>query len=555
MTGTRILSLWLPHLAIDRARCERARLSSGRNGLPHATCLEHDDHQPLLALCPRARRAGLQPGMSSADAKHRVPGLVIHPADSELDRQFLETCVSWCERYTPFVAVDRSFPEEGGASLWLDISNSAHLAGGEASLLAGLLGQFRKMKLTARAAIANHPGLAWAACHFGHDEQQILATNGARVALARWPLEALRLKRADCDKLENAGIDRIEHLYALPRHAIAARFGDHVAIRLDQALGLLDEPIATDMPLPAQQAQMIFAEPVTSADALPRLIDHLLRQLSVGLEAAGLGARRLTLALYRVDNSTVTCTIDTDHPSRSLPGLSTLFSDRCENIDLGFGLERAILDAVEIEPLLPESIHWRGLGSHADEPLPDLAPAPVRRGHPERLERDVWSRTAQASRLNTRTLPLQRENGPPVLPVPGHQHGTALALAPADIEQPALQETLPRPLRLLRQPEPIEAIASLPDEPPVLFRWRQRLHKVTGARGPETVAPDWCLRQEEERPPSSQKHARRDDGKPSMRDYFAVEDSEGARFWLFREGRYGAASGTLPRWFLHGVFG
>ena len=39
-----------------------------------------------------------------------------------------------------------------------------------------------------------------------------------------------------------------------------------------------------------------------------------------------------------------------------------------------------------------------------------------------------------------------------------------------------------------------------------------------------------------------------------MRDYFAVEDEAGARFWLFRRGD-GAdpATGDLS-WFLHGVF-
>lgn len=546
--GTRVLSLWLPHLAIDRVRQERTRLSPGRNGLPHATCLEHEDGQPLLSLCPLADRAGLQPGMSSAEAKERVPGLVIHPCNPMLDQQLLQTCASWCERYTPFVAIDRSFPKEGEGALWLDISSSAHLAGGEASLLASLLGRFQKKGLRARAAIADHPGIAWAACRFGHDEQQILPTNGARVALAPWPVRALRLEKADCERLESAGLDRIEHLFALPRHALAARFGDHVATRLDQALGLMDEPIAADTPLPAQQAQMIFAEPVTSPAALPPLIEHLLRQLCVGLEAAGLGAKRLTLALYRVDNSTVTCTVGTDRPLRNVRQLLALVGDRFDDIDLGFGLERAILDAVEIEPLLPEHISWRGLGSHADEPLPDLAPErPAARA----LSEHEWMLEA-----NIPTVPLRRSVSAPVTPaIAGRQQATALALEPAVVEPPVLQETLPRPLRLLRQPEPIEAIASVPDEPPVLFRWRQRLHKVTSARGPETVAPDWCSRQDKEQPTAQGKRTRRNDGEPSARDYFAVEDSEGERFWLFREGCYGEASGTLPRWFLHGVFG
>jgi protein ImuB len=132
----------------------------------------------------------------------------------------------------------------------------------------------------------------------------------------------------------------------------------------------------------------------------------------------------------------------------------------------------------------------------------------------------------------------------------------ALALSPDAFETPALQEAAPRPLRLLRQPEPIEAIASLPGEPPVLFRWRQRLHKVVGARGPETVAPDWWRIPEADRLLTSKEK----DGQYSSidsgpRHYFAVEDSEGSRFWLFRDGAPDGSADPLPRWFLHGIFG
>ncbi len=88
----------------------------------------------------------------------------------------------------------------------------------------------------------------------------------------------------------------------------------------------------------------------------------------------------------------------------------------------------------------------------------------------------------------------------------------------------------------------------------MLFRWRQGLHKVVGAQGPETVAPDWWHIPDADRRLTSgedRSSARRD---PPARDYFAVEDSEGARFWLFREECPDDASSPLPRWFLHGVF-
>jgi len=38
-----------------------------------------------------------------------------------------------------------------------------------------------------------------------------------------------------------------------------------------------------------------------------------------------------------------------------------------------------------------------------------------------------------------------------------------------------------------------------------------------------------------------------------VRDYYRVEDEEGARFWLFRAGLYQA--GSQPGWWLHGLFG
>ena len=36
------------------------------------------------------------------------------------------------------------------------------------------------------------------------------------------------------------------------------------------------------------------------------------------------------------------------------------------------------------------------------------------------------------------------------------------------------------------------------------------------------------------------------------RDYYRVEDRDGRRFWLFRQGLYGET--PEPRWFIHGLF-
>ena len=94
-----------------------------------------------------------------------------------------------------------------------------------------------------------------------------------------------------------------------------------------------------------------------------------------------------------------------------------------------------------------------------------------------------------------------------------------------------------RPLRLFARPEPIEAIAEIPDGPPLRFRWRNALHHVVMADGPERIAPEWW----------------RSGGDMPVRDYFRVQDSLGRRFWIYRAGIYGHAN-TQPRWFMHGSF-
>ncbi|MGI9435528.1 MAG: Y-family DNA polymerase, partial [Geminicoccaceae bacterium] len=476
-----------------------------------------------------------------------APRLQVEPDDAKADEAWFKTLAAWCERFTPWVAVDRSHDRFRGKALWLDTTSSAHLFGGEAGLLADLLSQLGQQGATARAAIADHPGTAWAACRFGDEEQRILPTDGARVVLAPLPVEALRLDTDQRAALMKSGIDRIEHLYLLPRRALNSRFGDRLVTRLDQALGLIDEPIGPHAPLPAQQARLIFAEPVIDGNVLLQATEQLLRQLCISLEAVGLGARRLILALYRVDNSAVTFSVSTDRPSRDFKRLKDGFAEKMAGVDLGFGIERAILDATAIEPLLPETIVWRGLGTQTAAVVRDLA----RSGKsPDDGQHHTVAFFRPKDTHGVEHMP-RRFSG-------SIREATALKLEPPSIDPLAIQETLPRPLRLLRWPEPIEAIAPSPDEPPILFRWRECLHKIVSARGPKRVAPDWW------RIPESEKLSPHKGDSQPMRDYFAVENSDGERFWLFREGHFqkgqtredqGRRSPTvLPRWYLHGLF-
>ena len=97
-----------------------------------------------------------------------------------------------------------------------------------------------------------------------------------------------------------------------------------------------------------------------------------------------------------------------------------------------------------------------------------------------------------------------------------------------------------RPLTLLPSPEAIAATAAVPDGPPAVFTWRRVTHRVAHAEGPERIDPEWW------------RLAQALPDRQRARDYFRVEDADGRRFWIFREGLYGL--NPPPRWFMHGVF-
>ena len=102
----------------------------------------------------------------------------------------------------------------------------------------------------------------------------------------------------------------------------------------------------------------------------------------------------------------------------------------------------------------------------------------------------------------------------------------------------------------------------MPDDPPVMFRWRKQVFRIEHADGPERIAPEWwhdglgMLETEQ-----SNTDAENDEDIPetagtvqeNIRDYYRVEDRRGRRFWVYREGIY--SPGTQPHWYVHGVFG
>ena len=301
--------------------------------------------------------AGLAPGMPLADALSFVPGLTTAAAEPAKDAASLRRLAEWCGRYSPWTAPD------GADGIKIEITGCAHLWGGEEALAADLVARLGRQGITANIAVADTLGAAWAYARFGEAGRRpaILPSGDARAALAPLPVEALRLDPAIAQGLRRVGLKRIGDLYAMPRSALACRFGEAVAQRLDQAFDDLPEPLSPLGETPSRRVRLSFAEPIADPADLALAAERLAQDLVTRLAREGTGARRLVLAFHRVDGRVERLTLGTARPSRDPHHIAALFKERIDTIDPGLGIEDMILAAFAVERLGPEQI---GLPRH-----------------------------------------------------------------------------------------------------------------------------------------------------------------------------------------------
>lgn len=466
----------------------------------------------LVAVNAAAAAEGCAPGMTLATARALVPRLAAAPADPRGDARALAALADWCRRFTPWAATDG----EDGAML--DVTGCAHLFGGEDRLLDRLLAALARFRLAARAGLADTPAAAWALARFGGGgtgDRSCVPPGGGRAALLPLPVAALRLPAAVVAELARLGLVRVGDLAALPRAPLAARFGEGVLARLDAALGLAPSPISPRLEVHPWVARHAWPHPVAEAAVVEATLARLIAGLMAELAEAGLGIRRLRLGLVRVDGGFARLTVGAARPTCDPGHFARLFALRFEGLDLGLGVEAMVLAGEGAGPL---GTVQRELG----------APRPPAEELPRLLDR-------LAARLGEGALRR-------LAPVESHVPERAVRAVPATAVLPAPDpDPAPaalRPLRLLAPPEPIEAVAVLPDSPPLLFRWRGRVHRIARAEGPERIAAEWWRR--------------RATSADDVRDYYRVEDRDGGRYWLYRRGPY--RPGREPRWFLHGLF-
>ena len=478
----------------------------------------------LAAVDERAAREGLGIGMTLADARARIPELAVTEADDAADLRQLLHLLDACRRFTPALALHA--PD----GLDLDVTGCAALFGGERRLLQAALARMRGLGLKTCGAMADTAALAYAAARFGGGG--VVETGVRAAALAPLPVEALRLEPQGCAVLRGLGFRTIGQLLDLPRAALARRLGEDAVARLDEALGRRAAPLELSLEQPPFRAERRLFEPISEADQVLQVARDLAQDLCIALDGGGVGGRRFALELFRVDGAVRRLEVCASRPLRHPAGIVSLFTERLAGLDEGlqadFGFDQVRLVAAGTAPL----------AATAGDLLKETPGAGAVEALADRIAARAGLRTTRLASLDVHT--------PEDAVAPRDLAPSDLApsdLAPSDLAMPTAWSAAPprflgaplRPIRLLSPPQPIEVpLAGVPEGPPARFTWRRLSRTVVRAEGPERLEPEWA------RPTPHP------DASGAPRDYYRLEDDQGRRYWVFRQGCYTPPAAPSP---------
>ena len=503
----RYLALWFPFLPADRLR-----IRMGIAGSPETPVVFVEPVKGgvrLAATDPLGQALGLSPGLTLADARARVPGLVAVDTDDHADLDWLTRLADACLRYTPQVALA---PPD---ALILDITGCAHLLGGEAALIDDAGARLDRIGMTVRSALAGTADAARALARY-----QVAPAPDEAAAVRRLPVAALGLDPASELALRRAGLKTVGDVARRPLAMLAARFGAGAVTAVQRLTGDAAHPLDPRRAAPVLVVERRFHEPIARVEDVLAVIADLATEAGDRLEAQKRGGRRFEVLLFRVDGELRRLAVETGLATRDPEAVMRLMRERIDRLDdplnPGFGFDLVRLRVPVSQVLASSQLRLEG-GHVADTQV-----------------------TALIDRLSTR---MGRGRVCRFAPADTHIPEQAQLMLPATDTSPLVWpvpepgEPPLRPLHLFDPPQPIDVVAEVPDGPPHRFRWRRGLHEVARYEGPERIASEWW---------------NRSDGKGLTRDYYRVEDVRGRRYWLFRHGLY--EERPDPRWYVHGLF-
>jgi len=288
-------------LVNEPERNEPQQLSLSVAGKSLAPPEELPASEPLAAVSREAERFGVRARQTIAEASALVSQLVVVKVKQAEVERALGGLAEVALGYGATVAL--AAPD----TVWVDITGSAHLFGGEEALAQDLAERVRELGHRAKVAVAIGPTLARAfACWAAPPRRKEGGGSGAVVlvppsrtalAAAELPIHALPLGPDNLSYLSRLGLLTWGELARQPRSALAPRLGKEAARVLELCAGEDNAPLVPYQPPRILEEESTWDDAVSGTEPLGFVLRGLASRISARLCARGEAAEVLDVTL------------------------------------------------------------------------------------------------------------------------------------------------------------------------------------------------------------------------------------------------------------------
>lgn len=484
----------------------------------------------VVAATKRARRAGIRPGFTLAQARARLPKLIARPRDPECENAAREALLDIAESFSPRV-------EDGGEGIaYLDTTGlHRHYPGNdpEGDLGRALIAALEKNAgLSARVGIAGSKLAASLAAQKAESPQVVPAGREAEY-LAPLPLEATSAQASALTKIEQWGIHSLGELARLPEAEVISRLGQAGRDLYAIARGEDPRPLVPRTPPPVFREGLELEWPLVDLEPFLFVARAAIDRLVARMEGHGLGCRRLELRFELEGEGHHDRAIVLPAPTRDVKTLLTLL-----RLDLESKPPGAPVNAFELiaHPDRPRHVQLGLFGPAALAP-DQLATTLARLFSILGPDRVGSPRMEDVHRPEPFALEPYLPPAPPLVapaPRPGKPLLTVRALRPPIPVEVITESGREAPAGMVAEAakkwdevaRPLSIQANVPEEGAKKTKI-QGLVKI--ASGPWALDEDWWSE------------------KPLERDYWDVELKGGGLYRLYRDRRTGD-------WFVDGIY-
>lgn len=307
-----------------------ARLRSEPELLPEALAILSADgpRARVVAATRLARRAGIRPGLSLAQARARLPKLIARSRDPACEEAARQALLDVAESFSPRV-------EDAGEGLaYLDIDGLDRMYRGADALPEFEFGRELMRGMEQRAGMPVGVGIAsgklTARLAAETPGSPTIIPAGEEIALlaplplARAELVCRHLSAKVLTTLERWGVRSLGELAALPTDQVASRLGEAGRELQDIARGLDPHPLIPREPPSTFIEAMELEWPLVTLEPFLFLARAALERLTVRMAGRDLACRRLELALLLDPDGRIDRALDLPAATRDVKTLLTL---------------------------------------------------------------------------------------------------------------------------------------------------------------------------------------------------------------------------------------